>query len=48
MKEKIYNAGTFNNWRGCMGLYFTKKEIRSLKQYGIIDSTPINEAYKLL
>ena len=48
MKEKILNIGTFNNWRGCMGLYFTKKEIRSLKDSGITDGTPIKEAYNLL
>lgn len=48
MKEKILNIGTFNNWRGCMGLYLTKKEIRSLKKLGITESTPIKEAYNLL
>jgi len=48
MKEKLLNIGTFNSWRGCMGLYFTKKEIRSLKDSGITYSTPIKEAYNLL
>jgi hypothetical protein len=48
MKEKILNIGTYNNWRGCMGLYLTKKEIRGLKKLGITESTPIKEAYNLL
>ena len=48
MKEKLLNIGTYNNWRGCLGLYLTKKEIRGLKKLGITESTPIKEAYNLL
>ena len=48
MKEKLLNIGTYNNWRGCMGLYLTKKEIRGLKKLGITESTTIKEAYNLL
>ena len=48
MKEKLLNIGTYNNWRGCLGLYLTKKEIRGLKKLGIKESTPIKEAYNLL
>lgn len=48
MKEKLLNIGTYNNWRGCMGLYFTKKEIRGLKRLGITEGTTIKEAYNLL
>ena len=48
MKEKLLNIGTYNNWRGCIGLYLTKKEIRSLKRLGITEGTTIKEAYNLL
>lgn len=48
MKETIKNIGKFNNWKGCMGLYFTKKELRAMKEYGITDSTPIREAYDII
>lgn len=47
-KEEIKNFGEANNWRGCIGLYFTKKKVGSLKKLGIFEETPIKEAYKLI
>ena len=47
-KEDIKNAGEFNNWKGYIGLYFTKKMIRTLKPFGITEDTTIEEAYKLI
>lgn len=32
MKEKILDIGLFNNWKGYIGLYLNKKEIRILKK----------------
>ena len=26
MKEKVFEAGTFNGWRGVIGLYFTRRK----------------------
>lgn len=47
-KDEIKNFGEANNWRGCIGLYFTKKKVNSLKKLGISEGTPIKEAYKLI
>lgn len=47
MKERVFNAGNFNAWKGCIGLYFTKKEVRAMK-HGITEDTPIRDAYNLL
>ena len=47
-KDEIKNFGEANNWRGCIGLYFTKKKVSSLKKLGISEGTPIKEAYKLI
>lgn len=32
-KARILDFGTFNNWKGYIGLYFTKKELRTIKKY---------------
>lgn len=32
MKEKVFEAGTFNGWRGVIGLYFTRKELAQIKR----------------
>lgn len=31
MKERIREVGEFNDWRGCMGLYFTQRQLQPLK-----------------
>ena len=48
IKNKIGNLGTFNGWRGFVGLYLTKKEIRSLKKYGITEDMTILQAFNAL
>lgn len=52
MKDKIYCFGAFNNWKGCIGLFFTKKELRQIaKEVGIkakdIEEYDIADVYKL-
>ena len=47
-KDDIKNFGEANNWRGCIGLYFTKKKVSSLKKLGITEETSIKEAYKII
>lgn len=32
MKEKVYEAGNFNNWRGVIGLYFNRKDLSQIKR----------------
>ena len=32
MKAKVFEAGTFNGWRGVIGLYFTRKELAQIKR----------------
>lgn len=48
MEERIKELGEFNGWRGCIGLYFTQKQLRALKQYGITAETTLEEAYKAI
>lgn len=48
MKEKIKDFGEFNGWRGCMGLYFNVKTLRTIKKYGITSSTTLQDAYNIL
>ena len=48
MKEKIKDFGEFNGWRGCMGLYFNVKTLRTVKKYGITSSTTLQDAYNIL
>ena len=48
MKERIRKVGEFNDWRGCMGLYFTQRQLRPLKKYGIIEATTLKEAYNII
>lgn len=33
LKDLILNHGTFNNWKGYVGLYLTKAQLRFLKKY---------------
>lgn len=35
LKAKIYEAGTFNGWKGYIGLYLTQKELRLIRKAGI-------------
>lgn len=49
-KELIKNYGNFNNWRGFIGLYFTKKQLREIaKLIGVkfsdIEAMTIKEVY---
>ena len=46
IKNKIENLGNFNAWRGFVGLYLTKKELRTLKPYRITEDTTLLNAYK--
>ena len=48
MKEQIREFGEFNGWRGCMGLYFTQKQLRALKRYGITAAMTLREAYNAM
>lgn len=48
MKDKIKDFGEFNGWRGCMGLYFNKKTLRTVKKYGITSATTLQDAYNIL
>ena len=45
IKELLENAGNFNGWKGNICLYFTKKEVRALKCYGITENMDIKQAY---
>ena len=48
MLELVKYFGETNNWKGCMGLYFTQKDLRPLKKLGIYPETFIEEAYTIL
>lgn len=48
MFEKVKNMCEYNNGKGCVALYFTKKEIRQLKKYGIKDNHTILDAYNII
>lgn len=48
MEERIREVGEFNGWRGCMGLYFTQKQLRPLKKYRITAATTLKEAYNII
>lgn len=45
IKELLENIGNFNGWKGNICLYFTKKEVRALKCYGITENMDIKQAY---
>lgn len=52
MKERIKYYGDFNNWKGYIGLFFNKKELREIaKEVGIkakdIESYKLAEVYAL-
>lgn len=46
MKEKVKDFGDFNNWKGFVGLYFTKKELRQIAKEIGVEAKDI-ESYKL-
>lgn len=48
MLELIKGFGEFNNWRGCIGIYFTQKDLRPLKKLGITTETSLKDAYTIL
>lgn len=48
IKEQLKEIGTYNNWKGYIGLYFTTKELRALKKFGITIDDTIKEAYNKL
>ena len=33
LKKLVLNHGTFNNWKGYVGLYLTTSQLRTLKRY---------------
>ena len=35
IKAKLSELGTFNGWKGYIGLYLTQKELRLIKKAGI-------------
>lgn len=35
IKAKLSEFGTFNGWKGYIGLYLTQKELRQIKRAGI-------------
>lgn len=45
--KSLENAGMFNGWRGCVGLYFTKRAINAVKKHGITEATSIKDAYNI-
>lgn len=46
--SNIKNMCEYNNGKGCVALYFTKKEMRELKKYGITDNHTIQDAYNII
>ena len=48
MIQKIKEIGVFNNWKGCISLYLTTKEVRSLKKFGITKDMTLKQAYDQL
>ena len=56
MKEKVFEAGNFNGWRGVIGLYFTRKGLAQIKReikangHNIkdIEKLTIKQVYNLL
>ena len=46
--QKIIDAFQFNNGKGFIGLYLTKKEIKTLKNLGISEDTTIAEAFQII
>ena len=52
MKELVEKLGEFNNWKGCIGLFFTKKQLRQIaKEINVrfkgIEYMTIKEVYEL-
>lgn len=55
-KEKVFEVGNFNGWRGVIGLYFNRKELSQIKReikangHNIkdIDGLTIKQLYGLL
>ena len=48
IKEQLKEVGTYNSWKGYIDLYFTNKQLRELKKFGITADDTIKEAYNKL
>lgn len=48
IKERIKEVGEFNGWKGYIGLYFTNKQLREMKKFGITKEDTIKTAYQKL
>lgn len=46
IKAKVHKFCTANNGKGYIGLYFTKKELHQMKQFGITQDMTIQEAFE--
>lgn len=46
--EEINSFGIFNGWKGFIGLYFTKAEVKQMNKYGVTEDHTIKEAYDIL
>ena len=44
MREQIINMGEFNNWKGCIALFFTVKDQRVIKkEFGFTGETKMSD-----
>ena len=49
MKQLIINMGEFNEWKGCIALYFTvKDQIAIKKEFGFTGDTKMSDVKKAL
>ena len=48
LKLKIKNMCEYNNGKGSVALYFTKKEMRELKKLGINETHTIQDANNII
>ena len=49
IKTKLKELGTFNEWKGYIGLYLTKKELRQISRAGIdYETLTMKEVYNRL
>ncbi len=47
MRQQIINMGEFNNWKGCIALYFTTKVQRLIKkEFGFTGETRMSDVKK--
>lgn len=52
MKEKVFELGKFNGWKGCICLYFNQKDVRKIAKeigikYSAIKEMNIRQVYEL-